>query len=102
MEGEAIKLLLELDSLGVAVSSGSACSSNHAGQPSHVLEAMGFDAPRARGSMRITLGRFNTEHEAERFLELLPRRSSLAAPDGQPRPSRLIFRYPLHKEHQRG
>jgi cysteine desulfurase len=72
MEGEAIKLLLELDSLGVAVASGSACSSHHAGQPSHVLEAMGFDAPRARGSLRITLGRFNTHDEAERFLELLP------------------------------
>jgi cysteine desulfurase len=73
MEGEAIKLLLELDSMGIAVSSGSACSSHHAGQPSHVLEAMGFDPPRARGSVRITLGRFNTHHEAERFLELLPR-----------------------------
>ena len=71
-EGEAIKLLLELDALGIAISSGSACSSHHAGQPSHVLEAMGFDPPRARGSLRITLGRFNSQHEAERFLELLP------------------------------
>jgi cysteine desulfurase len=82
MEGEAIKLLLELDSAGVAVSSGSACSSNHAGQPSHVLEAMGFDAPRARGSLRITLGRFNTQHEAERFLELLPRAVASLRPMG--------------------
>ena len=82
MEGEAIKLLLELDLLGVAVSSGSACSSNHAGQPSHVLEAMGFDAPRARGSVRITLGRFNTHHEAERFLELLPRAVASLRPLG--------------------
>ena len=73
MEGEAIKLLLELDALGVAVASGSACSSNHAGQPSHVLEAMGFDPPRARGSLRITLGRFNQQDEAEHFLEVLPR-----------------------------
>jgi cysteine desulfurase len=81
-EGEAIKLLLELDSLGVAVSSGSACSSHQAGQPSHVLEAMGFDAPRARGSLRITLGRFNTHHEAERFLELLPRAVASLRPLG--------------------
>jgi cysteine desulfurase len=82
MEGEGIKLLLELDALGVAVSSGSACSSNHVGQPSHVLEAMGFDAPRARGSVRITLGRFNTDHEAERFLELLPRAVASLRPMG--------------------
>ena len=71
-EGEAIKLLLDLDEQGIAVSSGSACSSHHAGQPSHVLQAMGFDAARARGSLRITLGRFNTQAEAERFLEVLP------------------------------
>ena len=58
---------------------GSACSSNHAGQPSHVLEALGFDPIKARGSLRITLGRFNTMEEAERFLELLPR-SCFAAP----------------------
>ena len=43
LEGEAIKLLLELDKEGIAISSGSACSAIHAGQPSHVLEAMGFD-----------------------------------------------------------
>ena len=72
LEGEAIKLLLELDKEGIAVSSGSACSSIHAGQPSHVLEAMGFDALKARGSLRITLGRFNTLEEADRFLEVLP------------------------------
>jgi cysteine desulfurase len=71
-EGEAIKLLLDLDEQGIAVSSGSACSSHHAGQPSHVLQAMGFDATRARGSLRITLGRFNTQAEAERLLEVLP------------------------------
>jgi cysteine desulfurase len=82
MECEAIKLLLELDGLGFAVSSGSACSSHHAGQPSHVLEAMGFDAPRARGSVRITLGRFNTQQEAERFLELFPRAVASLRPLG--------------------
>ena len=72
LEGEAIKLLLILDELGFAVSSGSACSSNHAGEPSHVLLAMGFDPARARGSLRVTLGRFNTEPEVDRFLSVLP------------------------------
>ena len=72
LEGEAIKLLLELDKQGIAISSGSACSAIHAGQPSHVLEALGFDALKARGSLRISLGRFNTHEEADRFLEVLP------------------------------
>jgi cysteine desulfurase len=72
-EGEAIKLLMELDEAGFAVSSGSACSSSHVGQPSHVLEAMGFDAFKARGSLRITLGRFNTQAEADRLLDILPK-----------------------------
>jgi cysteine desulfurase len=71
-EGEAIKLLLELDEQGIAVSSGSACGNLHAGGPSHVLQAMGFDATRARGSLRVTLGRFNTAEEIDRFLAVLP------------------------------
>jgi cysteine desulfurase len=72
LEGEAIKLLLELDKQGIAISSGSACSAIHAGQPSHVLAALGFDPLKARGSLRISLGRFNTIEEARRFLEVLP------------------------------
>jgi cysteine desulfurase len=72
MEGEAIKLLLKLDDEGIAISSGSACSTNHAGQPSHVMQAIGFNPIKARGSLRITLGRFNTMEEAERLLEVLP------------------------------
>ncbi|MEN6458598.1 MAG: cysteine desulfurase family protein [Thermoguttaceae bacterium] len=72
MEGEAIKLLLALDEAGIAVSSGSACSSNHAGQPSHVLQAVGLDPIQARGSLRITLGRFNAMEQAQRFVEVLP------------------------------
>lgn len=72
-EGEAIKLLLSLDEAGVAASSGSACSAHHASEPSHVLMAMGFDPIRARGALRITLGRFNTQNEVERFVQLLPR-----------------------------
>ncbi len=71
-EGEAIKLLLELDNQGIAISSGSACSAIHAGQPSHVLTALGLDPLKARGSLRISLGRFNTMEEADRFLDVLP------------------------------
>jgi cysteine desulfurase len=72
MEGEAIKLLLKLDEIGIAISSGSACSTNHAGQPSHVLQAIGFNPIKARGSLRITLGRYNTMEEAQRLVEVLP------------------------------
>jgi cysteine desulfurase len=71
-EGEAVKLLLKLDEMGIAVSSGSACSANHAGEPSYALTAMGLDPIRARGSLRVTLGRGNTEEEVNRFLEVLP------------------------------
>lgn len=72
-EGEAIHLMLALNEAGIAISTGSACSSHHAGQPSYILTAMGFDPIRARGSLRITLGRFNTEAEVDAFLEILPR-----------------------------
>ncbi len=71
LEPKAIQVLLALDEAGIAASSGSACSSNHAGEPSSVLRAMGFDPIRARGSLRITLGRGNTEAEVERFLNVL-------------------------------
>ena len=72
LEGDSIKLLLALDAAGVAASAGSACNAHHATEPSYVLAAMGFDALRARGALRITLGRFNTEAEVDRFVELLP------------------------------
>jgi cysteine desulfurase len=72
LEGEAIRLLLSLDEAGIAISSGSACSAHHGNQPSHVLQAMGFDPLRARGSLRITLGRFNTDADVEEFLRVLP------------------------------
>ena len=71
-EGEAIHLMLALNEAGIAISTGSACSSHHAGQPSYILTAMGFDPIRARGSLRITLGRFNTNAEVDTFLEILP------------------------------
>ena len=70
-EGDAIKLLMALDGAGFAVSSGSACSSNHAGDPSHVLVAMGMNPVQARGSLRITLGRFNSRDEISLLLDAL-------------------------------
>jgi cysteine desulfurase len=72
LEGESMTLMLALDQAGVAVSTGSACSAHKASEPSYVLRAMGFDALRSRGALRITLGRFNTPDEVERFLTLLP------------------------------
>ena len=57
---------------GIAVSSGSACSANQAGEPSYALTAMGLDPIRARGSLRITLGRFTTANEVDEFLNVLP------------------------------
>jgi cysteine desulfurase len=72
-EGEAMHLMLALNEEGIAISTGSACSSHHAGQPSYILMAMGMDPVRARGSLRITLGRFNTDQEVDTFLQVLPR-----------------------------
>jgi cysteine desulfurase len=71
-EGEAIRLLLALDEQGIAASSGSACSASHAGEPSSVLVAMGLDPIRARGSLRLSLGRFTSEADVDRLLQVLP------------------------------
>ncbi|MBB4198524.1 cysteine desulfurase NifS [Rhodoblastus sphagnicola] len=71
-EGEAIRLMLALDEAGVAASTGSACSASHADEPSYVLRALGFDPFRARGALRLTLGRFNTEAEVDRVVSVLP------------------------------
>ncbi|MGO9088546.1 MAG: cysteine desulfurase family protein [Candidatus Sulfotelmatobacter sp.] len=71
-ERELGKLIAALDRAGIAVSAGSACSAHHSGEPSGVLLAMGYDAERARGLLRLSLGRFNTPEEVERFLEILP------------------------------
>ncbi len=68
VEGESI--LLGLDLAGIAASSGSACSSGSL-EPSHVLLALGQTADLARGSLRLTLGKDNTDEEIERFLEVL-------------------------------
>ncbi|HMK96811.1 MAG TPA: cysteine desulfurase family protein, partial [Acidimicrobiales bacterium] len=72
LENQALPLLLALDDQGVAVSSGSACSAHHGNEPSHVLAAMGFDAVRARGSLRVTMGRFTSSADVDRFLDVLP------------------------------
>jgi cysteine desulfurase len=70
-EREVGKLLEALDQAGVAVSAGSACSANHSGEPSSVLLAMGHDAESARGLIRVSMGRFNTQQEVDRFLHVL-------------------------------
>jgi cysteine desulfurase len=69
IEGES--MLLQLDTKGVMVSSGSACASGSL-EPSHVILALGLGAEEAHGSMRISLGRENTDEEADRFLEVFP------------------------------
>jgi len=70
-EKELGKLLAALDQAGVAVSAGSACNAHHASEPSGVLLAMGYDAESARGLIRASLGRFNTQAEVDRFLDIL-------------------------------
>jgi cysteine desulfurase len=69
MEGEA--LLVALDQKGFAVSTGSACSSKIL-ESSHVLMALGVSEEKASASIRITLGKYSTDKEVERFLKVLP------------------------------
>jgi len=69
---EAESLLIALDLEGIAVSTGSACSSGTL-EPSHVLRAMGFSAHRTQNSLRFSLGQFSTEAEVQRVIEVLPR-----------------------------
>src|SRR5438128_2064228 len=69
VEGESI--LLSLDLLGVAASTGSACTSGSV-DPSHVLLAMGLPVELAHGSLRITLAKDNTEEDVEAILSAQP------------------------------
>ncbi len=63
-------LLMQLDQKSIAVSSGSACSSN-AGTASHVLTAMGVEQTLAKSAIRISLGQGNTEEEITTFVQTL-------------------------------
>ena len=69
VEGEPI--LLGLDFAGTAASSGSACTSG-ALEPSHVLLALGLPADLAQASLRLTLGKDNTQEDVEHVLRVLP------------------------------
>lgn len=69
VEGEA--LLLHLDSLGIAASSGSACTSGTL-EPSHVLLAMGIPPELAHGSLRFSLGKETTKEEIDYVIKVLP------------------------------
>ena len=69
IEGES--LLLLLDALGIAASSGSACTSGSL-DPSHVLMAIGLPHEIAHGSLRLTIDRENTEEQVDFILEKLP------------------------------
>ena len=62
VEGEA--LLMQLDMRGIAVSTGSACSSREL-KPSHVLTAIGLPPEIAHGSLRFTLSKYTTEKEID-------------------------------------
>jgi cysteine desulfurase len=70
VEGESMCLNLDLE--GICASTGSACSSGSL-EPSQVLLAMGLNHVQAHGSLRFTLGRWTTEDEIDRVLEVLPR-----------------------------
>ncbi len=68
---EAEGILLLLDQAGICASSGSACTTGSL-DPSHVLTAMGYSVARARGSIRLSLGIYNTEAEVDYVLDQFP------------------------------
>lgn len=69
VDGSAMLLLL--DGYGIAASTGSACTSGDTA-PSHVLTAIGLPPELARGSLRLTLGEYNTRGEIDQVLRILP------------------------------
>jgi cysteine desulfurase len=68
---EAEAILMMLDQVGICASSGSACTTGSL-DPSHVLSAMGLSPSRARGSIRFSLGIYNTNEEVDYLLKQLP------------------------------
>ena len=68
---EGAAMLVFLDAEGIAVSGGSACTSNSF-DPSHVLTALGLNKDAAHSSLRISLGKDNTLEDVERLMEALP------------------------------
>ncbi len=69
IEGESI--LFHLSDLGIAASSGSACTSGSL-EPSHVIRAMGVPFTSAHGSIRFSLSRYNTEEDVDHVLQHMP------------------------------
>ena len=65
------EMVMALDLQGLAVSTGSACTAGST-EPSHVLAALGYSPDEARGALRVTLGRENTEVEVETALRVIP------------------------------
>jgi cysteine desulfurase len=70
IEGEA--LILQLDSYGIAASTGSACSSSTL-EPSHVLMAIGLKHEEAHGSLRLSLGKYTSKAEIDYAIKVLPK-----------------------------
>ncbi|RMG05290.1 MAG: cysteine desulfurase NifS [Acidobacteria bacterium] len=70
IEGEG--LLINLDMSGIAVSTGSACSSGSL-EPSPVIRALGRDDEMARSAIRFSFGKFNTDEDVDYLLEVLPK-----------------------------
>jgi cysteine desulfurase len=70
VEGESI--VIQLDLLGIAASTGSACSTEKL-EPSHVLLAIGLKPEQAHGSLRLSLGRWTKERDINYVLKVLPK-----------------------------
>ncbi len=71
VEGES--LLLRLDMAGIACSTGSACASGSL-KPSYVLLSMGVKQEDAHGSLRVSIGRDNTQQDVDRFVRVLKKK----------------------------